>query len=261
MRKDKLKTGGEILEIPVSMLRVNPLRARIYYNDERTARLEASIRRFGIIEPLTVFSTAAGLYVIVSGERRFRAALKLGYRRLPCVLSETDATNALYMILSNELTVDRLTYFEAAVCFEKLHDHFDISYEEIADRLGISLGEILDRLRLLKIPQDLRKIMVENGLGEAYARVLLHLEETDMRALLREIVENRLSLYETKARAAAIVKKDRTPLKILTYYKDSRIFRNTIENTVLRMQNAGIRTEFQKNEADGAVEYRIRIAK
>ena len=70
MRKNKLKTGGEILEIPVSMLRVNPLRARIYYNDERTARLEASIRRFGIIEPLTVFSTASGLYVIVSGERR-----------------------------------------------------------------------------------------------------------------------------------------------------------------------------------------------
>ena len=249
------------MEIPVSMLRVNPLRARIYYNDERTARLEASIRRFGIIEPLTVFSTASGLYVIVSGERRFRAATALGYRRLPCVLSDTDAANALYMILSNELTADRLTYFEAAVCYEKLHDHFDVPYEEIADRLGISLGEIIERLRLLKIPQELRKTMIENGLGEAYARVLLHLDEPDMRDLLSEIVENRLSLYETKARAAALVKKDRAPLKILTFYKDSRIFRNTIENTVQRMQNAGIRTDFQKNESESAVEYRIRVAK
>lgn len=261
MKRTKLRRGGEILQIPVSMLRENPLRARIYYNDEKTARLIASIRRFGIIEPLNVYSTAAGYYVIVSGERRYRAALSLGYKRLPCVLCDTDAENALYMILSNELTVDRLSYFESAVCYEKLHDAFHISYEEIADRLSVPIGEILDRLRFLKIPAELRKIMIENGLGEAYARVLLHLDENGMQNLLSEVVDKHLSLFEAKERAASMIRKAPANGKILTFYKDSRIFRNTIENTVLRMKSAGIQTDFNKTERDGTVEYRIRIPK
>ena len=261
LKRTKLRRGGEILQIPVTMLRENPLRARIYYNDEKTARLIASIRRFGIIEPLNVYSTAAGYYVIVSGERRYRAALSLGYKRLPCVLCDTDAENALYMILSNELTVDRLSYFESAVCYEKLHDAFHISYEEIADRLSVPIGEILDRLRFLKIPAELRKIMIENGLGEAYARVLLHLDENGMQDLLSEVVDKHLSLFEAKERAASMIRKAPANGKILTFYKDSRIFRNTIENTVLRMKSAGIQTDFNKTERDGTVEYRIRIPK
>ncbi len=261
MRKLRLQPGGEILEIPVSMLRSNPLRARIYYNDEKTAWLTESIRRFGVIEPLTVFAPRPGIYVIVAGERRFRAAKALGYRYLPCVLCESDAENALYMVLSNELTAERLTYFETAVCFEKLHDHFSVPYDQVAERLGIPLGEVMERLRLLKIPPKLRRRMVENGLGEAYARLLLHLDETDMEALLDEIVTNRLTLSEAKARAAALVKKDGAKLRVLTFWQDSRIFRNTIENTVQRMQKAGIKTDFDRTEGEADVEYRIRVAK
>lgn len=250
------------MEIPIHMLSMNPLRARIYYNDEKTRQLINSIRTFGIIEPLTVCYGTGGKYIIVSGERRYRAASLLGYKKLPCVLSETDIETSLFMSLSNEITSSRLNYFETALCYEKLHDYFEISYEETADRLGTEVSEIISKVRLLQIPVKLRKQIIENGLSERYAKILLSVSDEDKEKLLNEIVGERLTLSAAKERAKLYLAKNKPQARqYLTFFKDMTVFVNTIEKAYDTMKAGGIDSELEKTEEDSFIEYRIKIAK
>lgn len=250
------------MEIPLQMLSVNPLRARIYYNDEKTRQLIRSIRVFGIIEPLTVCYGTGGKYVIVSGERRYRAASLLGYKKLPCVLSSADLETSLFMALSNEISSSKLNYFETALCYEKLHDYFEITYEETAERLGLDVSEILSKVRLLQIPMKLRKQMIENGLSDRYAKILLNIPDREKEKLLDEIIGERLTLSEAKERAKGYLAREKPQTrKYLTFFKDMTVFVNTIEKAYDTMKAGGIESELEKTEEDDYVEYRIKIAK
>ena len=260
--KPRVRAAGQILQIPAERLRVNPLRARIYYNEESMARLTRSVEAFGILEPLCVVAASDGNYVLVSGERRFRAARRLGFETLPCVLLPGGGEESLYASLSNAVCGAPLSYFEVAVALERLHDRFGVPYEEIAQRLGLEPGEVYSRLRLLRIPPPLRLVMVENGLSEAYARIFLPLEEADMARLLDEVVKERLTLCEAKARAKALLAPDEGGKgRVVTFYKDSSAFRNTIETAVARCRTVGLPAQMDREERGDEVEYRIRMKK
>ena len=281
--KPRVRAAGQILLVPAEKLRVNPLRARIYYNEESMARLTRSVAAFGILEPLCVVAASDGNYVLVSGERRFRAARRLGFETLPCVLLPGGGEESLYASLSNAVCGAPLSFFEVALAVERLHDRFGVPYEEIARRLGLEPGEVYSRLRLLRIPPPLRLVMVENGLSEAYARIFLPLEEADMTRLLDEVGKERLTLCEAKARARALLSPDelrstvfpngdgptralRSPDegekgRVVTFYKDSSAFRNTIETAVERCRTVGLPAQMDREERGDEVEYRIRMKK
>ena len=262
MKRNRVKTGGQILLIPLKAIRENPLRARIYYNDARTDELIRSIGEDGIVEPLTVCAGAKGSYIIISGERRYRAAKALGFDFVPCVLIESDAESSVFTCLSNQLNHDPLTYFEVAICYEKLRDYFGLTYEETAERLGVSLAEVMSKIRLLQIPPKLRKIILEHALSENYAKLLLHHPDDQKEVLLERILRDRLTLYEARALSAEMrgtIRTDRTQIR--TYFKDINVFVNTIDRAYAAMRAGGVTARVEKAETDESVEYRISIRK
>ena len=262
MLSSKLKTGGQILLIPLRDLRENPLRARIYYNDNRTDELVRSIALSGIVEPLTVSAADRGKYVIVSGGRRYRAALALGYSCVPCVLIDTDADELLFTGLSNQLTHDPLSFFEIAQSYEKLRDHFDLTYEETANRIGVSAAEMMAKIRLLQIPPKLRRIILEHGLSESYAKLLLKHSDEQKETLLNRIIQEHLSLSEARALSAQLLQ-DRPAQqgRIKTFFKDATVFINTIDRACAAMAEGGVNATVEKTEDETRVEYSIVISK
>ena len=262
MNTNKLRTGGQILLVPIRDLRESPLRPRLYYNDAKTDELVRSVAESGIVEPLTVSANADGSYTIVSGERRYRAAAMLGYDCVPCVLIRSDPDSLLFTGLSNQLTHDPLSYFEVAQCYEKLRDAFDLTYEETAERLGLNPAEIYAKIRLLQIPPKLRRVMLEHGLSESYAKLLLRHDDAGKESLLHKIIEERLSLSEARACSDELLR-GKKPEKgsVKTFFRDINVFVNTLDRACAAMADGGVAAETDKTETEETVEYRIVIRK
>ena len=173
MKTAKVRTGGKILYIPISELYENPMRPRIYYSGEALTSLCESIAQIGIVEPLTVFYAENDRYYVISGERRLRAARLLELDELPCVLVDYDEKEASFACLAQNTQRKELNFFETAVFLERLHEHYGYSYRQLAEKTGVPLQELHCKLRLLSIPPDMRKTVIENGLTERFAQLLL----------------------------------------------------------------------------------------
>lgn len=263
MKKNKLRCGGQILYVPAKLLRSDPLRPRIYFNNEELAGLTASIKESGIIKPLTVRPSKNGGYTIISGERRLRAAINAGLESLPCILIRMSDEEAAFAAITDNLRQSSLNYFEIPTAAKKIHEMFFYGYDQIADRFGISMQELTEKMRLLSIPENLRIIMLESGITERHARELVRLNDEDKRKIVDEIIEKRLNVTKTRQRCSEILRKEpeKTGQRTVTYFKDATIFINTLDHTIDTMLKSGIRAQSVKSETDDHYEYRVLIPK
>ena len=262
MKTTKLRPAGRIVYIPLRLLRSFPLRPRVYYNAEAEAELTNSIAELGIVEPLTVCYGDGDRYYIISGERRFRAAKALGLEEAPCVLAELDDLDAVLFRISDGFQHEELNYFEKAEYIERVSLSFSIEYSELAEKTGVPLQELRSFSRLLNIPPPMRRRMIENGLTERFARLLLHhADDQEKKALLDEIIGDRLTLSQAKARSEEILQGKKPKRRILTFFRDLTVFLNTIEHAVDTMRESGIAANSEKRETDELIEYRITIPK
>lgn len=261
MKRSKLRCGGQILYVPVTMLISDPLRPRIYFDNDGLSELCASIEDRGILKPLTVTETKKGKYKIVSGERRFRAAVMAGLDTVPCILTHLSDEEAAFNAISENLLQCSLNYFELALSLEKLHTKLYYPYDLIAEKLGIGINEITEKLRLLSIPEELRTVMIENGVTEKHAKELVRLNDADKALLVREITEKRLNVSQTKQRCREILGKKNRTGHTVTYFKDITVFINTIDKAITAMKTSGIGAKAVKNEKEDSIEYNLIIPK
>lgn len=248
--------------IPTDKLSENPLRARMYYNEIKADELMRSIGEAGIVEPLTVCASKRGNYIIVSGERRYRAAKKLGFKKLPCVLIDCTPEKSVLTCLTNSLTNEPLHYFEIAMSYEKIKEHFGYTYEQTAAVIGVETNEVLSKVRLLQIPPKLRKIIIEYGLSQKYASILVRHTDKEKEKLLKRIIEEHLTLSQTKKLSEDMLNpKEEQKNSIQTYFRDINVFVNTIDRTCETMKNSGINADMQKTDGEESVKYLITIPK
>ena len=262
MKKNKLRTGGQILYIPANRLTSDPMKPRIYFNNDELNDLCASMEDSGILEPLTVRPIKNGNYRIVSGERRYRAAALAGIEDIPCVLIRLSDEEAAFISVIENLRKSSLHFFEIAQAIEQIHSVFGFTYADIADRLGMSMNELTDILKYLSVDHALRKKIVENGLTERHVRELVKLNDKDKEMLVAEIIEKRMNVTATRERCQEVLKnhsgkKQRT----VTYFKDITIFVNTIDRAIDTMVKSGIKADSLKTESENSIEYRLLIPK
>lgn len=261
MKKSKLRCGGQILYIPTDLLISDPTRPRIYFNNNELNRLSDSICEVGIIKPITVRNSKTEKYYIVSGERRYRAAVMAGLSTIPCILTKMSNEDAAFTSLYENLQQCNLNFFEVAVAIERLHKSFAFSYSEIADRLGLTLAEVNEKTKLLTIPFELRTKIIESGITEQHAKEIVRLNDEDKENFVDEIVEKRLNVSSTREKCTEIIygKREKPQQKTVTYFKDITIFVNTIDKAINAMNSSGINAQSSKTEAEGYIEYRVTI--
>ena len=259
----RCRTGGSILLVPTDEIIPNPNQPRKVFNQNELDALADSIRNNGIIQPLVVRKNNNDEYELISGERRLRAAVKVGLETVPCVLmSVSDNDSALFAIIEN-IQRDNLNYFEEAESISRLVNDFSMTQEEISKRLGKSQSYLSNKLRLLRLSDELRSVILENSLSERHARALLRLDsDIDRLKALLEIIEKNMNVSETDKYIDSIVtpvkQKSRPKFRKL---KDIKLFINTINHAVDTMRNAGIKAVSEENETSDYIEYVIRIPK
>lgn len=178
--------------LPIDLLQPNRLQPRVRFDDDQLAELAESIRAQGIIQPLVVAATGDGTYVIVAGERRWRAARRAGLSEVPVVIREVSGDrHLLELALVENLQRADLNPIEEAEALFALQG-FGLQHEEIATRVGKSRSTVSNSLRLLKLPEDVRELMRRGALTAGQARPLLGLasEEAQVALAERAVSEN-----------------------------------------------------------------------
>ena len=259
----KVKTSGSILLIPIDQIIPNPSQPRKTFNQNELEALASSVKNNGIIQPLVIRKNNEGKFELISGERRLRAAGMVGLETVPCVLmSVSDSDSALFAIIEN-IQRDNLNFFEEAESIYKLMTEFNLKQDEIAKRLGKSQSYFSNKIRLLKLPEDIRAVILENSLTERHARALLKLtNDVDRFKALLYIIENNLNVNDSDKYIESLLNpvhsKSKPKFKKL---KDIKIFINTINHAVDTMRKAGISVDSEKHETSECLEYIIRIEK
>lgn len=195
-------------EIPLSEIRPNPLQPRKEFREEDLADLESSLRVNGLLQPITVRQAPRGRgYELIAGERRFRAAQRLGWKVIPAIVKEVDDRMLLSLALVENLQRSDLNPIEEAEGYEQLIKDFALTQNEVSEIVGKDRSTVANMLRLLGLPASVRRMVWDGQLTIGHARALLGMgDETGIAALAREVVAQGLSVREVERRVRESVR-------------------------------------------------------
>ncbi len=197
--REQAEASGALREIPVRELMPNPFQPRRTFDEDALAELAASIESSGLLQPIIVRQVGSR-YEIIAGERRWRAAQRLGWTKIPAILRDYDDQMVLTMALIENLQRDDLTAIDAAHGYQRLVGDFKMPPAEVARLVGKDRSTVANALRLLKLPTDVQDLVQARKLSEGHARALLALADPDaIPKLAVQIVEKGWSVREVEA--------------------------------------------------------------
>lgn len=201
---DDVQPSGSsaINEIAIDLIKPNPDQPRINFDEEALEELATSIRELGIIQPLTLRSAEAGTYMIISGERRYRAAKLAGLDTVPAYVRTANDSELTEMALIENIQREDLNAIEIALTFRKLIDQYNLTQERLSERIGKKRATIANFLRLLKLPAEVQLGLRDKAVDMGHARALLSVEKPTMQLkLYNEIMKKGLSVRQVEQRA------------------------------------------------------------
>ncbi len=251
----------------------NPSQPRRIFAPEAIAALADSIRRYGIIQPLSVRKTVGEdgtAFELIAGERRLRAAISIGMERVPCVILAADSEQSAAMAVIENIQRENLNMFEQAAAFSSLIRLHSLTQDEIAARLSVSQSYVANKLRLLRYLPEEQEQILSSHLTERHARALLRLSGEDRLQALRHTIAAHLNVAETEAyvesilhpsEAAAPDKKQtpEIPKNRPAILRDVRLFCNSLTHALDIMRQAGIDATSTKHETEEGTEIRVFI--
>jgi len=254
----------KIRYIPINHIAPNPAQPRRHFDPKELQELAESIRLHGILQPLTVQKSAPG-YVLVSGERRLRAAGMAGLNCVPCVVLRVSREDSALLALIENLQRSDLHYLEEAEAIARLITTYRFSQEEAALKLGKSQSAIANKLRLLRLDEPCRAVLRRGQLTERHARAALRLENGEQRLqALEHIVREQLNVAQSEQYIEQLLQNESTtpPKKRNAYIvKDVRLFLNSIRRSVQIMQRSGVNASMQRQEDDDQITLTVLIPK
>ena len=190
--------GLRFEEVPVSAIRSNTHQPRRSFSETSIKELASSIREVGILQPLVIRSTETG-FELIAGERRLRAAKEAGLDRVPVLIRQAGEGEAMEMALVENLQREDLNPLETAAAYQALLDSFGLTKDQLASRLGKSRAAVSNTLRLTRLPESIRKMVLSERLSEGHARALLGLEtEERMLHVAEKVQAEKLSVRKTE---------------------------------------------------------------
>jgi ParB family transcriptional regulator, chromosome partitioning protein len=198
-------------ELPIEALQPGKYQPRSHMDAERLQELADSIRAQGLIQPIIVRPVARDRYEIIAGERRWRAAQLAALREVPCVVRESDDHAALAMALIENIQREDLNPLEEALALQRLIDEFQLTHQQTAEAVGRSRAAVSNLLRLLELPDPIRRLVEARRIEMGHARALLTLAPAQAEALARQAADEQWSVREIERRVQALQRGEAQP--------------------------------------------------
>lgn len=194
----------EILEsngthkISMNLIRANEEQPRKNFDEEKIEQLAASIKEHGVVQPI-VLRKADNTYVIVAGERRWRAAKSIGLKEIPAVVMELSDKQILEISLIENIQREDLNPIEEAYAYKKLIEDFQLTQEELSKRIGKSRTAVTNCMRLLNLDSRVQEYLIDGVISEGHGRALLSVNDKDVQYLIaQKIIDDSLNVRDTE---------------------------------------------------------------
>lgn len=187
------------MEIPVEFIEPNDQQPRKNFEEEQLMELRDSIREFGVLQPLIVKRKIDGRFMLIAGERRLRASLMAGLDKVPVIVKNaTDEESGMIALVEN-IQRENLGYIEEAKAYKMLMVKYGITQLDLSERLGKNQSTISNKMRILNLPEDIQKILVENRLTERHARALLKIDDDQLRTIIvQKVIKHNFNVKQTE---------------------------------------------------------------
>ena len=194
-----MDSDESVKTVPLTSISPNPRQPRSVFTDEELSELAESIREHGVIQPLIVSDNEDGTYILIAGERRLRASQMAGLNSVPVVVRKADDQELLELALIENIQREDLSPLEAAEAYKSLEENFNLTHEEISKRVGKNRASVTNTMRLLKLPGEVKKALLEKKITEGHARVLLSLPTPQAQInAMNHIINNDLNVRQTE---------------------------------------------------------------
>lgn len=196
---EQVPPGERVLHVSVNDIVANPHQPRREFHAEELGDLVSSIKEFGVIQPLVVTEKGNGMFELVAGERRLRASRLAGLSKVPVMVRTADEQQKLELALIENIQREDLSPIEEAYGYAKLMDEFGLTQEAVAHRVGKSRPVVANTLRLLNLPDDMKRALSDGNLSMSMARVLVGMEDSrEQRAMFERMLKGEYTVREAE---------------------------------------------------------------
>lgn len=263
----KLNDNMAIINIPIDHIAPNPYQPRKEFSISALEELAASIKEYGVLQPISIRKIGDNGYELVSGERRLRASKLAGMSYIPAVIIEVVEQDSAVIALIENLQREDLNFMEEAEGYYNLINDHGMTQEELAKKVGKKQSTIANKLRLLKLNNKIKKVILENELTERHARALLKLpDDTLQEKALSKIIKKSLNVKKSEDMVEKIldevaltseeIRKKRIKGKI-----NYIIYINTIKNAYKEILKSGCKVEYGQVDKGEFIEVTVKIPK
>ena len=198
--KNADKVVGNIIELDVESIEINPFQPRTNFNEETLQELAKSIKELGVIQPITVRKLDFNNYQLISGERRLRASKLIGLKTIPAYIRLANDNESLVMALVENIQRHDLDPIEVAISYQRLIEEINLTQEELSERVGKKRSTITNYLRLLKLDPIIQTGMRDGFISMGHGRALINIDNQDVQSdIYHKVVTQNLSVRETEA--------------------------------------------------------------
>ena len=262
----------EVARIPIDAVRPNPYQPRRVFAQDALEELCASIKQYGLLQPISVRKLGSDSFELIAGERRLRACRMAGMKFIDAIIFSTYEQDSAVIAMMENLQRENLHYMEEAEGYQNLIRDHGLSQDELARRLGKNQSTIANKMRILKLPMAVKRMLLQYSLTERHARALLRLHDEEMQMhVIQIIVQQNLNVKATEdlvertiSRMYGIEKEEeeqsRTrPSKISGFVRDTRLFVNSLRTVVQQMADAGLNPKLESRDKEEGMEIKIWI--
>jgi len=262
-----LNGNKSIINIPVDDISPNPYQPRKDFNKSNLEDLSDSIMEYGILQPINVRKMGNAGYELVAGERRLRAAKLAGLKEIPAIVIEIVEQDSAIISLIENLQRENLGFFDEAEGYYNLINDHGLTQEELARKIGKNQSTVANKIRLLRLPDSVKKKIVEHKLTERHARALLKLpDEKQQQKVLKNIIKKSMNVKATEDIIAKLVDetaaaKDELSDRRIRGKMQYNIYVNTIKNVYRQILKTGFKMQYNQADKGDYIEITIKVPK
>ena len=245
----------ELSEIDIDLIEPNSLQPRTNFDNEQLENLAQSIRANGIIQPLLVRRLDEGRYQLIAGERRWRAAQKAELRRVPAIIRDIPDDKILELALIENIQRQELNPIEEAQAYKKLIDTLGLTQEMVAQRVGRDRTFITNYIRLLRLPEDIQRLVEQEKISMGHARALLGVDDVEIqRKIAQNVIDQALSVRETERAIRKIIEGASAAASVVRAQPQNDANIRAAESKLRRKFSSQVRIITNQNGEGGKIE-------
>lgn len=262
-----LKKDRVVYQVPIDRICSGPYQPRKYFNHAALQELADSIRSYGVLQPISIRRLNGG-YEVVAGERRLRAARMAGLQTIPAILLRISDSDSAVMAFVESIQRQNLSFLEEAEGYRNMMEDYGLTQEELAVKLSKTQSCIANKLRVLRLEDSVKKLLLDYRFTERHARALLRLPDEDTRLLvLEQMILEEMNVKRTEELVertlemlcGCTVSRPEQKEKRYVRVADFRLFANTIKQSVEAIRRTGVEVLYEDQQDEESCEIMIQI--